>query len=180
MIELILFIVIIGVGLAGILAAMNLATQRSADPVRRKQALMIAEALLEEVGQAKFSYCDPTAANADTAANTAACDAKEGFGPEPDGGTRPFDNVNDYVTQPGQLSAAFNNGAGALSDINGNALDVTGYSARVSVTPVAFAGIGAAGTAADTDVLRITVQVDYDGQSLTLDTYRTRYAPNSL
>jgi hypothetical protein len=29
-------------------------------------------------------------------------------------------------------------------------------------------------------VVRITVQVSYDGQTLTLDGYRSRYAPNNL
>jgi len=38
----------------------------------------------------------------------------------------------------------------------------------------------AGGASADTEVLRISVRVDYDGQSLVLDGYRTRYAPNSL
>ncbi len=45
--------------------------------------------------------------------------------------------------------------------------------------PAELNGIGAAGASADTDVLRITVEVSYDGQVLALDGYRTRYAPRS-
>ena len=54
---------------------MRLTTANSADPVRSKQALMIAESLLEEVALAGFTYCDPTSANADSAAGTAGCTA---------------------------------------------------------------------------------------------------------
>jgi MSHA pilin protein MshD len=190
LIELVLFIVIVGIALAGIVTMMNLTTRGSTDPLRRKQALIIAEGLLEEVQLAKFSWCDPASANADTAANSAACDIPENWGqlaPEPSGGAngRPYDNVNDYVTAPGVLTAAFDNAAGVLVDAAGNPLGVDGYRVRLSIRPAALgpaaAPIGSdAGASADTDVLRITVQVDFDGQTLTLDGYRTRYAPNHL
>ena len=49
MVELILFIVIIGIALAGILLVMNTVTGRSADTLVRKQALAIGESLLEEI-----------------------------------------------------------------------------------------------------------------------------------
>ena len=49
LIELIMFIVIIGVALAGILLVMNQVTARSADPLIRKQAFAIAESMLEEI-----------------------------------------------------------------------------------------------------------------------------------
>lgn len=57
LIELIMFIVIITVGLLGILSVMNLTTRSSADPMIRKQATAMAEAVLEEV--LSKSYCDP-------------------------------------------------------------------------------------------------------------------------
>jgi MSHA pilin protein MshD len=183
MIELVMFIVIVGVALAGILAVLNFTTRESADPVRRKQALMIAEGLLEEVQLARFTYCDPSSDNADTAASSADCSVPEAFGqgaPEPVG-PRPYDNVNDYVTAAGTPVAAFDVG-GKLADANGNPMNVNGYSARLSITPEplgpAGAAIGAAGASADTEVLRIRVEVSYDDQTLVLDGYRTRYAPN--
>ena len=49
LIELIMFIVIISVSLVGILLVMNKVTAHSADPLIRKQALAIAESMLEEI-----------------------------------------------------------------------------------------------------------------------------------
>lgn len=57
LIELIVFIVIISVGLAGILGVMNVTTRASADPLARKQAVALAEAVLDEV--LSKNYCDP-------------------------------------------------------------------------------------------------------------------------
>jgi MSHA pilin protein MshD len=177
MIELILFIVIVGVAVGGIITVMNLASRGSVDPVRRKQALIIAEGLLEEVELAKFSYCDPSDPDATDRTLRA---------PEPTAATngRPYDNVNDYVGANGTWVAAFNDAGGVLRDANGSAIDVTGYSARLMISaPASFNGIvnpGDAAASGNADVLRITVEVSYDGQTLTLDGYRTRYAPNDL
>jgi MSHA pilin protein MshD len=49
LVELIMFIVIISVALVGILLVMNVVTSRSADPLIHKQALAVAESLLEEI-----------------------------------------------------------------------------------------------------------------------------------
>lgn len=49
LIELIMFIVIISVSMVGILLVMNLVIGRSADPLIRKQALAVAESMLEEI-----------------------------------------------------------------------------------------------------------------------------------
>lgn len=49
MVELIMFIVIISIAVAGILLVMNKVTGHSADALVRKQALAIAESLLEEI-----------------------------------------------------------------------------------------------------------------------------------
>lgn len=188
LVELILFIAIVGIAIGGIVTVMNLSTRGSVDPLRRKQALIIAEGLLEEVELAKFSYCDPSdpdAGDADTVRSAADCkSAPENWGQggaEPAGNGRPFDNVNDYVAAPRTWTAAFDNAGNVLSDANGAALGVTGYTARLWIAPAALNGIGSdADVSANTEVLRITVQVSFDGQSITLDGYRTRYAPNDL
>ena len=193
LIELILFIVIIGVALTAIIGVMNLTTQRSADPVRRKQALMLAEALIEEVELAKFSFCDvydPRAGddNPDTAPTgpgDCAPATVEKWGPEANN-ARPFDNVNDYVAKAGVAAVdAFGTGT-QLRDANGNLLPLDGFTASVTIRPDVLREAGGANaignatdTAAQTDVLRITVTVGYDGQSLSLDGYRARYAPAS-
>ena len=49
LIELIIFIVVVGVGVAGVLSIFTTAVKSSADPMVRKQTLAIAESLLEEV-----------------------------------------------------------------------------------------------------------------------------------
>jgi MSHA pilin protein MshD len=49
LVELIIFIMIVSTAAAGILLVMNNVTRSSADPMIRKQALAVAEAMLEEV-----------------------------------------------------------------------------------------------------------------------------------
>lgn len=49
LIELIIFIVVVGAGMAGILSVMNAVVKSSADPLVRKQTIAIAESLLEEI-----------------------------------------------------------------------------------------------------------------------------------
>lgn len=49
LIELIIFIVVVAAGLAGILSVMNTTVKSSADPMIRKQTVAIAESLLEEI-----------------------------------------------------------------------------------------------------------------------------------
>lgn len=176
LIELILFIVIVGVGIAGILSVMNVTARASADPLQRKQALAIAEAVLEEVSQMPFTDCDP-----DGIVDETACNQAEGMGPEggaaPEsrgGLAAPFDNVNDYngfVLAPGG------------GDI-GNSAAVTvpaGYQAAVAVAPDNTFGTGAA-VLPGGDALRIAVTVTYNNgaDSIVLEGYRTRYAPNGM
>ena len=179
LIEMIMFIMIVGIALAAVIGVMNLTTKGSADPLRRKQALMIAEGLLEEVQLAKFTWCDPTSGNAgdENVESSADCQVAENWGPEA-GGERPFDNVNDYVRAAGTAEARFNNAGGVLVDANGDAMNVAGYAATVSVTPESIGGIAVPNAAsADSDVLRIRVEVRYGQESVVLDAYRTRYAP---
>lgn len=55
LIELIMFIVIVSIELAGILLGMNQITGHSADTLLRKQALTVAESKLEEIEAQPFS-----------------------------------------------------------------------------------------------------------------------------
>ncbi len=57
LIELIIFIVVVAAGLAGILSVMNTVVKSSADPMVRKQAMALADSILEEV--LLKAYCDP-------------------------------------------------------------------------------------------------------------------------
>jgi len=170
LIELIMFIIIVGIAVAGLLLVFNTTLAKSADPIIQKQMLAIAEALIEEVEAKPFTYCDPDDANAPTAANAAACTTAEAIGPE--GETRvnvstPFDNVNDYGP-----SLTVN----PISDITGTPIGGLGaYSATIAVAGSVLGGIAAA------ESLLITVTVTGPGSdSLVLQGYRTRYAPNAV
>ncbi|MEO8119411.1 MAG: prepilin-type N-terminal cleavage/methylation domain-containing protein [Rhodoferax sp.] len=170
LIELIIFIVIVSAALAGVLSVLNQSTARSADPQLRRQALAIAESLLEEVQLMPFTFCDPDDPAVETAANAAGCTTPEAIGPEAGetrAGTPQFDNVNDYH--------GFSMPAG-ISDITGAAVAGLGlYSANVTVQAAALGTIPAAGNA-----LRITVTVNGPGATqVRLEGWRTRYAPNA-
>jgi len=49
LIELLVFIVVVGIAVSGVLSVYSLNARSSADPMVQKQALAIAESLLEEV-----------------------------------------------------------------------------------------------------------------------------------
>ena len=192
LIELIMFIMIVSVALAGILLVMNVTEKSSADPLVHKQALAIAESLLEEIELMPFTYCDPddpTAASAVSATLGAqGCTAQiEKMGPEaayayqPAAETRtslatPYDNVNDYA------GFNMNAGTGGIMNITGTVISaLSGYSASVTETPLAFSGIAASDANAAAQVLQITVTVTGpDGMPVVLDGIRTRYSPNAV
>jgi MSHA pilin protein MshD len=130
------------------------------------------------VQQASFTYCDPTSPDAQNAANTAGCTIPERFGPEAAGG-RPYDNVNDYVAASNTPAATFTVG-GLVVNANNEALANANYTATVLITPESLGTIAAnpaPGNPADAEVLRITIKVSFGSESITLDGYRTRYAP---
>lgn len=178
LVELVVFIVIVSVALAGTLLIMNQTTRSSADPVIRKQSLAIAESLLEEIALMPFTFCDPDDAQATTAMSStvgpAGCAAMvESMGPEPGetryAGATPFDNVNDYH------NFQMNAGNGGIRDITGTVIaSLDGYAAAVSVIPSALGGIPAA------DALLITVTViGPNAEPVVQQGYRTRYSPRT-
>lgn len=71
LIELLVFIMIVGVALGGVLTSLNIANRASADPLQPKQALAIAEAMLGEVLGKDF--CDPNATGTDNAKTPPTC-----------------------------------------------------------------------------------------------------------
>ena len=202
LIELIIFMVIMGVAAAVILQVMNFASRNSADPVRHKQALLLAEAYLEEVEMARFTYCDPTDQNAATAQSVSDCGNgyAERIGQEAVTGAvgRPYDNVSDYSgATPGTQSQLFINASNQLTDVNGQPLDTVrfaDYTVTVGLYVVSAASpLGPSGLTITSDnsqpyanlnVLRIMVQVKYGSgsaaETVTLDGYRTRYAPRAV
>lgn len=200
LIELIIFMVIMGVAAAVILQVMNFASRNSADPVRHKQALLLAEAYLEEVEMARFTYCDPTDPKAATAQSVSDCSNgyAEVIGQEAVTGAvgRPYDNVSDYSgVTPGTQSQLFINASNQLTDVNGTPIDtvrLADYTVTVGLYVVSNASpLGPAGltitssnSPANLNALRIMVQVKYGSgsaaETVTLDGYRTRYAPRAV
>lgn len=180
LVELLLFIVIIGVAVSGVLAAFRLTVQKSADPLVRKQATAIAESLLDEVQLMPFTFCDPDDANVRTATSASVgvngCAATvEAIGPEAGesrygtGGLQ-FDNVNDYHGYNTSTETP-----SGIKDITGASIPaLASYNASVTVTQVSLGGIAAA------DSLRIAVTVTGPSNTtVTLEGFRTRYAPRS-
>ncbi len=55
LVELIIFIVVVGAGLAGILSVSNQVVRSSADPMLTKQSVTLAESLMEEILQKDFA-----------------------------------------------------------------------------------------------------------------------------
>jgi len=183
LVEQIVFIVVVGVAVAGVLAALTQATRGSVDPMIQKQALAIAEATLEEVQLMPFTYCDaddPQAATAESATvGPTGCAADvEAIGPEAGetraSATSPFDNVNDYHN----FSMV-----GGITNIAGDAIaGLSDYSVSVTVAGQAIPAVGAIRQIPASDSLLITVTVTRSTPSVTvvLHGYRTRYAPNAL
>lgn len=174
LVELLIFIVILGVAATAMLAVFGSLTRNSASLLPDKQAQAIAAGILEEVLAQPFSFCDPDDANAATATSPAGCASptlrENNLAPEAGearGGASPFDNVNDY------------NGFGpaAVSFPDGSAVaGLPGYSVQVAVASAgAIAGVPAGET------LRVTVTVTPpNGAPVRLDGVRIRYAPNKI
>ena len=173
LVELIVFIVVVGVGLAGVLGVLNYANNASVNPMLLKQQVAIAESLLEEVSSKAFTWCDPDDANVSTATSAAGCATTvQGTGPTSGesrySSTTPFDNVGDYN------GFAMNSG---IYNINNAAITaLAGYKASIAVS---LAGT-ALGLADNTAGLRIDVTVTApDLSTITLTGYRSRHAPNT-
>jgi MSHA pilin protein MshD len=205
LIELVIFMVIMGVAAAGILGVLNMGASTSADPVRRKQALMIAEAFMEEVLLARFTYCDANDPNVETVAAQNACTTQLTISRP--AGAHPYATVANYGSAAGTATSSFAvNGVDV--DINGRALglnaglatmgnvSLAGITTTVTLNylaanpdPALNQGLGPQDarniTSVDTDIraLRITIRTTYgtgNNDFVQLDAYRTRHAPTPV
>ena len=147
LIELIIFIVIISVALTGILLVMNQVTRHSADPLIHKQAIAVAESLLEEIELQDF--ISASSASASCPHNPIVNPADRASG---------YHIVCDYN--------GFN--MTGISDMTGVALPGLGsYNASVTISNADLGAI----TAASGSAVRITVTVN----GIAIDGYRTAY-----
>jgi MSHA pilin protein MshD len=185
LVELIVFIVIVSIALAGVLKTLEIANRDSVNPLVQKQALAIAESLLLEIEQQPFTFCDPDEIAAATASSAAACSNSQDRGgaaltaPTPSNESRynttnPFDNVADYggFTMPGAGCAGICK-PGDSTAING----LSAY--RASVTIERAGGAGAFAGVSNDAALKIVVTVTGPANTtVSLTGYRVRYAPN--
>lgn len=183
MIELMVFIVVVGVAVTGVLSVYSSVTRTSVDPLVRKQAMAVAEALLDEVLSKPYTYCDPDDAQADTATSSAigptgCATTPEGMGAE--GGVEdrysnvtPYDNVNDYAGFSMDASTT------GINDLTGTPIPgLAAYTASVSVQDTVPLHTISAAPLPNAEVLFVTVTVTGPGNhSISLSGYRTRYAP---
>lgn len=153
LIELIVFIVVIGAGLAGILSVMNSVVVSSADPMVRKQAAALADSILEEILLQPF--CDPDSVN--TAVTPPVCGANGG-----ETNRTLFDDVDDYNGRDEVISAAGPLFVGLPAALNG-------YQVQIAVAPAALGGIAAANSK------NITVTVSRGTEVVVMNGHRTNY-----
>lgn len=116
LVEMLLAIVIIGIGVAGVMMAFSSTVKNSSDPVVSKQLLAIAEEMIEEVELKPFKSC---------MAKTGAGCARAGFNQISD-----YDN---YTT------------TNQICDIDGDPIAaLAGYSMLVKTDAVAIGGVSSA------------------------------------
>lgn len=162
LIELVVSIVVISVGLAGILLAINRSVSSSADPMIQHQAVAIAEAYLEEILAKDF--CDPdnatpcTPGNAPGSPGCTVCPAAEAS-------RDLYDNVCDYRGLPDNV----------VRDTTGQPIAGLGaYAVQVTITDNGAVLNGLTG--ANCQVLQVDVTVNGPGGvTYSLDGYRTNY-----
>jgi MSHA pilin protein MshD len=186
LLEAVVFIVVLAVGFVGMLVLYNQATRASVDPLVRKQALAIAQSMLEEIELRPYTYCDPDDANVYTATSATVgaggcASTVEGIGPEGETryGNPRFDNVNDYqgfcmgpgspVCPDAVITTAANTPIAQLADY------------RVDVSVTQMTGADAIPGVPLADGLRVTVIATHvpTATTVSLDGYRLRYAPNA-
>ncbi|MDD4964968.1 MAG: type II secretion system protein [Gallionella sp.] len=149
LVELIMFIVIVSVALAGILLVMNQTTRGSADPLLRKQAIAAAHSLLEEVQLQDFSPASGAGVPVKvTQANRAST----------------YHLVSDY-------DGFATSGIFSLTDAASASAVLPNYNVNVAITPQGVWNGIAAGSAVQIDVTVTAPQ----GLTVTATGYRTAY-----
>ncbi len=184
-----LVIVLLGVVAVALTTSAGRLASQSAQTVKTRQALAVAQGLLDEIRHMPFTYCDPNDARAALATGafvggTGCQTTVDAMGPEPGesrylAATR-FDGVSDYqnFTMPGPGCA------GGLCDINGTLISaagssLVGCSARVTLAAQALAAIPALDANGRPQVLRIVVTVTCPAiGAVVAEGIRVRHAPN--
>jgi MSHA pilin protein MshD len=188
LIDVLLVIVLLGIVAVALTSAAGRLAGQSAQTVRTREALAVAQGLLEEIRHMPFTYCDPNDARAAVATGafvggTGCQTTVDAMGFEP-GESRyvaanRYDGVSDYqnFTMPGPGCA------GGLCDINGTLINgagssLGGCSARVTLAAQALAAIPALDANGRPQVLRIVVTVTCPAIGAVIaEGIRVRHAP---
>jgi MSHA pilin protein MshD len=162
LVELVVSIVVISVGLAGLLVVMDRNTRSTGNPMIWHQAVAVGEAYLEEILLKPF--CDPDpgnicqVSNPPGGANCTVCPAAEAS-------RDLFDNVCDYDSLPDNV----------VRDQTGAAVGGLGnYSVMVNVS-VAGALNGLSGGLCEVLEIQVTVTEPQAGTNVIISGYQTNY-----
>lgn len=154
LVEMIIAVVIIGVGLAGVLSAFQTNVQSGADPMIRKQMLAVAEGMMEEILLKPYAVTGVAPTNSATACGAAAAIRNA------------FDDVSDYH---GYQTTG-------ICDIDGDAVvGLADYNVAVTVAVNTAVAVDLTGLPIGA-VKTITVTVTRGGETMTLTGWRTSYA----
>ena len=148
LVEMVVAIVIISVGLAGVLLAFDTTVRASADPLVHKQMLAVAEEMMEEILLKPYAVSGTAPSHALKSCAGTSPPSRAGF-----------DDVSDY------------NGyqTTGVCGIDGEAVDgLALYGVRVAVVSEKWNGID--------NTLHITVSVTRGKDTMSLDGWRTGYA----
>jgi MSHA pilin protein MshD len=184
LIDVLVVIVLVGTVAGSLTVLFSKWAGQSAQTLRERQVLGVAQALLNEVRMKPFTICDPPAVGAFTGGPPCQT-VTDGLGPEAGEsrytvGNR-FDGVSDYhnFTMPGPGCAGLCDMAGNV--VNGAGSPLAGCSARVTTTAQAMPGIAAVDASGRPQALRIAVAVTCPGMADTVaEGMRVRHAPNSI
>jgi MSHA pilin protein MshD len=187
LIDVLLVIVLLGIVATGLATVSGRLAAQSALSLKTRQAMTLAQGLLEEVRHAPFTYCDGVDELAPNVTGAfpgpGGCPTQvDLMGPEPGesryaAGSR-FDGVTDYQNfeMPGPGCAGLCDMTGYL--LNGAGSTLAGCSTRVTMVAQALATIPARDAYNRPQVLRIAVTVTCPGlDPLVVDTVRVRHAP---
>ncbi len=153
LIELVMFIIVVSVGLAGVLTVLNVTGKSSADPVIRKQALAVAEAMLEEILSKDYQN-DP--ADPGNTSATLGCTSS----------TVPVCAANTVLNRPNYNDVDDYNGWNqtGVYQVDGTLAPVLGaYTVAVAVAPWTLSGVAGK---------RVTVTVTGGTETIALEGFR--------
>ena len=189
LLDVLLVIVLLGIVAAALTTISARLSAQTSETLKMRQALALAQGLLDEVRHMPFPYCDPNDARARLATGaflggTGCASLVDGLGPEPGesryNAANRFDSVSDYqgFAMPGP-------GCAGLCDLNGVVLNATGpligCSVLVTLAAQALTGIAALDANGRPQTLRIVVAVTCPGAPpVYAEGLRVRHAPNLI